>query len=262
VTWSVTPTTVATINSSGLLTAVNAGQATVTATSTVTGTVTSTAAVTVAAAPPANPPYISATVLTVLNGPNYFGNPQQVKVCTDSSCATPITTANVTYDGVQLNYSPVNALYTGNVAVAPSHAFNLNVVVGGFTYIASGTQFASFPAVTAPSPGASWDAGVSNTVTWTLASPPAIPSSFFLGIGVSTGRIFWHDDRLVAVPVVTQSDVVNSGWTSTPGDYYLYDGVGTPDFGNGGAGLPIPNAAPGSGLKIGGINSLILLHVF
>jgi hypothetical protein len=202
-------------------------------------------------------------VLTILNGPNYLNvDPQSISVCTDSSCSTPITNADVNYDGIQLNYSPEKLRYTGSIAVAPSHTFSLSVRYGGFSYIATGTQFASFPTVTSPAPGASWDAGVSNTVTWTLASPPAIPSDFWLGILNSPGRLFWADTFHVPVPLITESDAVKAGWTSTPGDYYLYDGVGTPGFANGTTPLPIPNAAPGSGLRIGGINALVLLHVF
>src|SRR5262249_19215656 len=151
-----------------------------------------------------------------------------IDVCTDSTCSTPITTAGVTFDGVQLAYSPVKLKYTGNIPIAPGHTFSLKVSLAGSDYTASATQFTTFPTVLAPASGSTWDAGLPNTTSWTSGAPTSGATNF-LGVVSGSGQIAYPSgSKPMEVPITSNTYTIPAGWTSTPGDYYFYNGIGTP----------------------------------
>ena len=264
VTWAAIPASVVSISTTGIVTGLAPGQATVTATPSGSSTVMGTALVTVTALPPpANPPFIAAPVLTVMNGANYLGDLMSVRVCIDSSCATPIASASVSVDNNALTYSSTKSAYTGSFTIPAGRTFPVKVTHAAFDYVTAVTQFTSFPTVTSPVSGTTWNAAQPNSTTWTNGAPTAGATNF-LGVVNASGKIFYPSgNKPLELPIGTTSYTVPPGWTSTPGDYYFYVGIGTPGISNGGVpGLPIPNAAQGSGVYVGGILTFSLVHVF
>lgn len=80
-----------------------------------------------------------------VTGPGTINN-ATVSVYDDSS-GDAITTARVQVNGVILNYNANNQNYEGTVAVLPGDTVTLTVAVQGSTYMASGTQFTSYPTI-------------------------------------------------------------------------------------------------------------------
>jgi outer membrane protein assembly factor BamB len=101
----------------------------------------------------------------------------------DGSTGANITNANVTMNGVTLIYNsaPNHQEYEGTVVVNPGATVTLVVTSGGNTYTASGTQFNSYPTISAPPSGTSWAASSVNTVTWSGGSPLA-NAAYLIGV--------------------------------------------------------------------------------
>ncbi|MGO9015778.1 MAG: Ig-like domain-containing protein, partial [Dissulfurispiraceae bacterium] len=256
VTWSSSATSVAAISnaagSNGQLTSVATGNTTITATS---GSISGSATLAVT-----SEPFVTAFVLSLASGSNPLGWLQQIQVYTDSLSFIPITIATVTVNGSPLSYNATNQSYDGNVAIAAGAAVNLSVTVGEATYTSSGTQFTTFPSVTAPTSGSTWQSGNVNTITWTAGAPTA-GATYFIGLINSTGNFVFPGKNPVNVPTSSTSYTI-PGNSLTAGNYELLVGIGTQGIGGETTGgIPIPKTAAGSGLWIGGIKAFVPITV-
>lgn len=211
---------------------------------------------------PGSAPLIQATVLSSAGGNNPFGWLQHIKVFTDSSRTVPVTNANVTVNGTPLVYTSGNdSGYNGNLAIAAGGTVSLSVTIGGISYTASGLQFGTFPSITGPAPSATWQASAANSVTWT-AGAPVSGASYFFGIMDSTSNLVFPAGTQGPVDVSTSSlSIPVPPGSLTAGSYQILVGIGTPGIGNNVGGTPIPNAAAGSGLWLGGFTSFVPITV-
>jgi hypothetical protein len=201
------------------------------------------------------PPFIAAELESFPTGsvpsgfaPAGFNSAASVAVLDDSSGAS-VTTATVLMNGVPLTYDATNQDYEGNVAVAPGGAVNLSVTVGGSTYMASATQFASYPTISAPASGATLDSHIANTVTWS-GGAPNVNAVYALGVldaAHSNGQLIWPLDHFIQdVPIPATSFSIPA-FDVTGGNRLVLAGIFSPE-------VAIPNAAPGSSLIVGGFN--------
>jgi hypothetical protein len=195
------------------------------------------------------PPFIGAELSSFPPGsvPPGLTSNASVVVEDDSSGAS-ITNATVTMNGVALTYNAANEDYEGNVVVVPGGAVSLSVTVAGKTYTASFTQFTSYPTISAPASGATWDSGVQNTVTWSGGAPTA-NAEYLLGVldGVDpNGSVQWPADGfLKELPLSTTSFPIPA--LNVPaGNRLVIAGIS--------ATTAIAGAAPGSVLVVQGFN--------
>src|SRR5712691_7289369 len=202
--------------------------------------------------PPAAP-YILASLVSFPPGavppgfvPPGFNTGAFVEVL-DNSGGAPIANASVSINGTPIAYSAANQDYEGNLVVAPGSTVTLNVTVGGTTYTASGTQFTSYPAISAPLAGATWSSFAANLVTWSGGAPTA--NSFdtlaVLDSADPNGQVIWPSGNSPP-PVLstsTTSYTINPN-SITAGSRLVIVGILTA--------AQIPNAAPNSVLGISG----------
>lgn len=198
---------------------------------------------------PTGPPFIAAELDSFPTGsvPTGFNRGASVAVLDDSTGAS-ITTATVVMNGVTLTYDVTNQDYEGNVVVAPGGAVTLSVAVGGSTYTASTTQFTSYPTVSAPASGATWDSSIANTVTWSGGAPT---TNAVYGFGVldaaDPNTLIWPLDHFFQeVPIGTTSSSIPA-FSITAGNRLVVVGIAR-------SGVAIPNAASGSSLVVVGVN--------
>jgi hypothetical protein len=189
---------------------------------------------------------------------------QVVTICNDEFCRLPISDATVLLNGLRLLWNPANQEYEGNQPVAPGAPVDLQVTSGGSLYGVSTTQFTQFPTLLIPAAGMTWDAGVANTMTWSPGASASGAINFVWISDSTTNKVVYPTGaKAVELPLTSTSYTIPPNWTVKPGNYNVGVGIGTPGIGNGGApGLPISNAAPGSGLTVGGVLSVQLVHVF
>ena len=202
--------------------------------------------------PPAAP-YIVASLVSFPTGavppgfvPPGFNTGAFVEVLENSGGA-PITNASVSINGAALTYSATNQAYEGNIAVAPGSGVTLNVTVGGTTYTASGTQFTSYPVISAPLARATWSSLAANLVAWS-GGAPTTNSLYTLAVLDSAdpnGQVIWPSGNTPppALPTTTTSYTINPN-SITAGSRLVIVGIVT--------GTQIPNAAPNSVLGISG----------
>jgi len=198
---------------------------------------------------PTGSPFIAAELDSFPTGsvPTGFNRGAWVAVLDDSTGAS-ITTATVVMNGVTLTYDATNQDYEGNVVVAPGGAVTLSVAVGGSTYTASTTQFTSYPTISAPASGATWDSSIANIVTWSGGAPTA---NAIYGLGVldaaDPNTLIWPlDQSLQGVPIGTTSSSIPAS-SITAGNRLVIVGIGK-------FAVAIPNAAAGSSLFVAGFN--------
>lgn len=131
--------------------------------------------------PPA--PIIEALLFSFPTGvaPANFAN-AMVNI-TDGYTSANITNASVTMNGVPLTYNgaTTHQEYEGNLLINPGDTVTLVVNVGGKTFTSSGTQFSSYPSISAPVSGATWSASSVNTVTWS-GGAPLTSANYVLGV--------------------------------------------------------------------------------
>jgi len=206
-----------------------------------------------------NGPLINATVLTFPVG-SPLGWTSQVQVYTNNTQSIPVTDATVTVNGVALTYDAGNQQYTGSPVIALGGNVVLSVTTGGKTYTAQGKQYTAYPAISSPSPGATWSTANLNTISWSGGSPTA-GAAYIVGLLDGTGQIAYpipsgNGGGPAEVSVATTSFAIPAGSGITPGSYTALVGIGTPGLGNEavGTGIQVPGAATGSGLWIGAIN--------
>ncbi len=202
----------------------------------------------------APPPQIFATLITFPTAavppgfvPDGFNTGAAVEVL-DNSGGTPIANASVSINGTPLAYSAANQEYEGNLTVAPGSGVTLNVNVGGTTYTASATQFTSYPAISAPSPAATWASYATNLVTWSDGAPIK-GAAYALGVldaADPSNQLVWPSgNSLQVVPTSTHSFSI-SPYSLTVGNRLVIVGIASL--------VDIPNAAPNSGVVISGFN--------
>ena len=201
------------------------------------------------ALPPSGSPFIAAELDSFPTGsvPTGFNRGASVAVLDDSTGAS-ITTATVVMNGVTLTYDVANQYYVGNVVVAPGGAVTFSVAVGGSTYTASTTQFTSYPTVSAPASGATWDSSIANTVTWSGGAPT---TNAVYGFGVvdaaDPNTLIWPLYHFFQeVPIGTTSSSIPA-FSVTAGNRLVIVGIAR-------SGVAIPNAASGSSLVVVGAN--------
>lgn len=213
---------------------------------------------------PSGKPFIQATVLSLTG----LGNPlswlQHVDVYTDSTLTTPITNAVVIVNTLPLAFDAVRGTYTGGIdisGIAPGAAINVSVTIGSTTYTGTGTQYTTFPIATAPALDTTWLAASANTITWTAGAPTA-GAIYLVGILDDTSKIAYPagNNRLINVPTSSTSFILPPNSIAAIDLLMPYrvilgiatagTGIGT---GNNTGGIPIANAAAGSGLWLGEI---------
>ena len=89
----------------------------------------------------------------------------------DEYLGIPVIDANVTLNGLPLNYDPISGIYQAAIDVKPGSEVVLLVSVQGKQFKAVGTQFTTYPVITNPIPGAVWEAGSDQNVFWTEGAP-------------------------------------------------------------------------------------------
>jgi hypothetical protein len=211
--------------------------------------------VTVTTPPP--PPYIQALALTMQDAGAPFGFLEQVRVCSDSTCNTPITNATVQVNGTTLAYDSGNQQYAGTAGIALGASVTVHVTVGAQTFTAAGTQFTAFPTVSAPVSGATWASGSAHTIAWSGAAPTS-GATYAVGVVDSNGHFVVPvgDRGPQEVAIGTTSLNVAAG-ALVAGDYQVMVGIATPGIaGQTTGGIPFADAASGSGLWLGAIASL------
>lgn len=216
-------------------------------------------------------PFIKATSLH-WELPKVSGVPiQEVRICTDSTCATPVSDATVTMNTSSVPWSATNQRYEGNVMPAPSYHVTLTVTIPAGSLVAAGTYtatidtYATVPTVTMPTAGTTWSRAVAHDLTWTAGAPTATTpgSTYVVGINNSVGTFF---------PVKTLNGPTESSIGSTTftlpagtlpaaGTYVAWIGIGTAGIVDGGGGVAIPGAATGSGLYTGYVSSYVAFTV-
>lgn len=204
---------------------------------------------------PVAPPYIVAAVLSFPTGaippgllpsvPSALNSAVSVSVL-DNNSGAPITNASATVNGTILSYNAANQDYEGAIAIAPGGAISLSVTVGRSTYAASGTQFTSYPTITAPATGAIWSSLSTNLASWSGVAPDTT-SKYGLGVFDSiTGQLIWPSGGAIqVVPTTTTSATINPGSLTAGSRLFI---VGLTTF------VGIANAAPNSGVIVGGFN--------
>jgi hypothetical protein len=159
--------------------------------------------------------------------------------------------------GAALTYDANQQQYTGTQAIAAGAAVSVQVTIGANVYNVSGTQFTAAPTVTAPSSGATWQAGSANTITWTGGAPTS-GAVYAVGVLDSTGNFVFPvpsggggGGGPAELSIGTTSLTVPAGTLSAGSDKVMV-GIGTTGIVNQtSGGIPIPGAAAGSGLWLG-----------
>jgi hypothetical protein len=199
-------------------------------------------------------PYILASLISFPTGavptgfvPPGFNTAASVQVL-DNSSGAPIANASVSINGAALPYSATNQDYEGNLVVAPGGGVALSVSVGGATYTGSATQFTSYPVISAPAAAARLSSAAANVVSWS-GGTPTTNSAYVLGLLDSadpSGPLVWPPKNAIQVlPTSTTSFTIDPSSISA-GSRLVILGIATA--------LDIPNAAPNSGIVIGGFN--------
>jgi hypothetical protein len=210
---------------------------------------------------PAPPPYIRAMVLTMQDSGAPFGFLEQVEVCTDSSCSTPITDATVQVNGTTLTWNG-NDRYIGTAAISLAATVTTDVTVGSQTYTATGTQFSAHPTVSAPSSGATWASGIAHTISWSGGAPTS-GASYEVGVIDSNGHfVVPVGDHGPKELTTSTTSLGVPGGTLSAGDYEVMVGIGTTGLADeSSGGHAFSGAVSGSAMWLGAIASLVPLTV-
>jgi hypothetical protein len=209
------------------------------------------------------PPFIQARVVrwTLPNKPS--GVPiQEVRICTDSSCATPVADATVQVNSTVLAWSPVTQQYVGNVMPAVAYTSTLTVTipagstVAAGTYTATGATYATAPSVTAPATSTTWSRATAHDLTWTAGAPTATtPASVYVvAVNDAIGDFYPSkpDGSATEVPISATTFTMPANALPVAGTYIAWVAIGTTGIaGRTAGGIPIPGAAAGSALYIG-----------
>jgi hypothetical protein len=196
-------------------------------------------------------PFIQALVLSMSDGSAPpFGFSEQVKVCSDSSCSSPITDATVKVNGTTISWDSSHDEYRGTVVIAAGASATVSVSSGGSTYTGTGTQYAIAPTISG-SMSTTWTASSSNTISWSGGSPTT-GASYFVGVLDGSGNFAYPagDHGPQEVSTSSTSQVVPPS-TISAGSYSVMVGIGTVGLAAETGGISIANAASGSGMWLG-----------
>ncbi len=216
------------------------------------------------------PPYIRAQAISWNPSPPPNAPVLAAQVCTDSTCATPVANATVTLDGTTLTYNPSRQEYSASSPQPTAGAtvdLSVTIPTGGpvkpGTYTASGTQYSTYPSLTSPTSGATWQATSDNAVSWTAGAPSSTTpaSEYIVGIQDSTGNFYPvnGNNNPVETAIGNLSYTLPAGSISTAGSYTVFVGIATAGISSGG--ISISGAATGSGLMIGGVSAIVPITV-
>ncbi len=192
------------------------------------------------------PPYIRAELNSFPSGSipdNFQGADVYI---TDVSTGYSVTNASVTINGTSLTYNNVQHKYFGNPIVNPTDAVNLVVSVDGINYTATGTQFSSYPTISAPTPGTMFRREDSNLVAWSGGTPT---TNAFYSLGIidaAQGIFIWPATNSF---YDFQKDILT--YSIPPGSLTAGNGLVAVGIATS---LDIPNAAPNSIFVIRGFN--------
>jgi len=195
----------------------------------------------------ANPPLIQAILFGLPPGkqaPAGFTN-AVVTVQSTATGGTPVTNATVSMNGVRLVYNsaPLHEEYEGTVDVNPGDSLTLAVTTGGQTYTASGTQFTTYPTMSAPASGDAWSVRNAYYVTWSGGVP--------LTHAVYLVAIMNANDPNGIPPIIqtypnNQTNAFVLGSSFTPGNWDVFAGIAGE--------AAVANADPSSGFVYGGFD--------
>lgn len=197
-------------------------------------------------APPPGPPKIVASVSTLFSpdaqtSSNYV---TQATVQVSDGTGSPITTAQVTADGVPLPYVTADQDYEGTLSIKPGDTIMVAATVNGTTYSASHQNLGTFPAVISPADGTFWSAQPGNLISWSGAVPDS-SSVYAVGmVSIDGGGLVWPAQGGYEVVTPPQSSTTVDATSVPAGSYYVL--VGIVDY------VPFQSAAAGSDLVIGG----------
>jgi hypothetical protein len=196
---------------------------------------------------PITPPYIYAGLISLPTGSSLPGYGSAWVEVLDDITGYPITNAIVTMNGVALVYEPTEEDYEGDVIVAPGGRVDLSVTVGGTTYTASVTQLGSFPTIIEPANGASWIAGLPNTIKWS-GSYPTINTSLLLGILADdlNGELLWPSNGYLLELASSETSYTIPAYSLNSCSGFIILAIDME--------VPISSAAPDSFFVIGGLN--------
>ncbi len=208
-------------------------------------------------------PLINATILS-FPGPSTIGWTSQIQIYTDNTQQTPVTTAAVTVTAngtpTTLSYDAAKQQYTGSSLIPLGSSITLSVTIGGTTYTTAATQYSTYPTITTPSAGASWNAATANDITWSGGTPTA-NAEYVVGILGGNGQFVFpvpppSGGGPAEVATTTTSYTVSAN-SVAHGSYQAIVGIGTPGLGSGnsGSGILIPGTASGSGLWVGAVTA-------
>jgi len=200
----------------------------------------------------ARAPYIAASVASFPTGavpPGFvqsgYNSGAAVQILDTNVPGAPVSNAVVSVNGMPLAYIAANQDYEADLSLSPGVTITLNVSVGGVTYTATGIQFPSYPAITAPSSGASWYSGADNVVAWSGVAPNA-NAEYALGVLDMNQQLVWPGgNAFLFLPATTSSYPIPATGLSA-GNCLLLVGLATA--------VPVPNASAGSGLALSGFN--------
>jgi hypothetical protein len=205
-------------------------------------------------------PLIQALILSIASGTNPLGWLESVSVV--DSTSTPIANATVTVNGTALTYNSGSQQYQGSIAVAAGAAVNLSVTVGANVYTGSGRMFSSFPTISAPSSGATWQRSNANTVTWSGGAPTA-GADYVMAIFQSSGIVYPSAGGApLELPLATTSVNIPAASIATAGSSSVFVGIGTTGIvEENTGGISIPKAAAGSGMWLGGVAGVLPITI-
>jgi len=159
----------------------------------------------------------------------------------DSSTSNPIANASVTINAVALPYNAANQDFESQITLPPGGAVDLEVIVGGSRYSATGNQFALPPTVAIPQPNAVWSNQSSYNLSWSGA---AAGTNIFTGVLVidAVGNAVWPTSGgLLTAPAGSTTLTIPSGALGSGSRTVLIGNV---------LATPMSSAASGSGLAL------------
>ncbi len=104
---------------------------------------------------------------------------------------TPLDTS-VTVNGTALTYDAPRRAFVGNVYLSPGEIVTVAVVVRGTTYVSDPEHLPPTPLISSPAAGATWDASVDNSVSWT-----GISTGFLVGVIDATGKVVYPKSTVI-----------------------------------------------------------------
>ncbi len=205
--------------------------------------------------PSSSPPLIQGLILDFPDGTGSApaNLPNALVSIVDGSSGASITDGNVTVNGVALTYNsaPTNQEYEGSITINPGATVTLVVSVGGRTYTASGTQATTYPTISAPASGDTWEVSSINSVAWS-GGTPLTNAAYLMGV-LDAADPIGSTAYFQSFATSTNSFPIPA-YTLTPGSRDVIVGITTV--------RPIPNAMTNSGLIIGGFSYVPVRHSY